>query len=125
MIGLIGPNGSRKNHVFNTISGLVPSSSGSITFEGSDTTKVKVDQLAPRSSSDISALAALSPTLGLRQYRYGSAGTHLQHGVAQHCAEDLLFTLNFANSRKRLRICSPNSIPAWRRKCLNRLKHSA
>lgn len=48
VIGLIGPNGSGKTTFFNTISGLVSSSSGSITFEGSDTTKVKVDQLAPR-----------------------------------------------------------------------------
>ncbi|UXN57457.1 ABC transporter ATP-binding protein [Phyllobacterium zundukense] len=48
VIGLIGPNGSGKTTFFNTISGLVRSSSGSITFEGSDTTKVKVDQLASR-----------------------------------------------------------------------------
>jgi branched-chain amino acid transport system ATP-binding protein len=49
--GLIGPNGAGKSTVFNMITGLIPSSSGSITFKGEDITKLPVDQVAGKGIS--------------------------------------------------------------------------
>ena len=38
--GLIGPNGAGKTTLFNTITGVIPASTGTITFEGRDITRL-------------------------------------------------------------------------------------
>jgi branched-chain amino acid transport system ATP-binding protein len=45
IIGLIGPNGAGKTTVFNAISGFFPATSGKITFEGRDITRLKADRI--------------------------------------------------------------------------------
>ena len=47
VIALIGANGAGKTTTLHTITGLIPSKSGSITFEGKDITKVPGYKLVP------------------------------------------------------------------------------
>ncbi|WP_421849762.1 ABC transporter ATP-binding protein [Oricola sp.] len=44
--GLIGPNGAGKTTVFNAISGVIPAESGSITFDGTDITKARPEDIS-------------------------------------------------------------------------------
>ncbi|HET9749810.1 MAG TPA: ABC transporter ATP-binding protein [Casimicrobiaceae bacterium] len=44
--GLIGPNGAGKTTLFNCISGVIPPSSGSVTFDGFDITGWRTDRIA-------------------------------------------------------------------------------
>jgi ABC-type branched-subunit amino acid transport system ATPase component len=44
--GLIGPNGAGKTTLFNCVSGLIPSSSGRIVFDGRDITRERPDRIA-------------------------------------------------------------------------------
>jgi branched-chain amino acid transport system ATP-binding protein len=46
MVGLIGPNGAGKTTLFNCIAGLHPVTSGRITFDGRDITKLKAYEVA-------------------------------------------------------------------------------
>ena len=46
IIGLIGPNGSGKTTLFNSIVGYHPIDEGSITFEGREISKLRVQQIA-------------------------------------------------------------------------------
>lgn len=46
IVGLIGPNGSGKTTMFNSIVGYHPIDSGSIRFEGREITKMRVPQIA-------------------------------------------------------------------------------
>lgn len=46
LLGVIGPNGAGKTTLFNALTGLVPSSAGSIYFDGRDVTNAKPHQLA-------------------------------------------------------------------------------
>jgi branched-chain amino acid transport system ATP-binding protein len=46
VLGLIGPNGAGKTTLFNAISGLVPPSSGKISFDGKNSAWPKTHQLA-------------------------------------------------------------------------------
>jgi len=46
LVGLIGPNGAGKTTLFNSIAGLHPVTSGRITFDGQDVTKLKAYQVA-------------------------------------------------------------------------------
>ncbi|MEO0005409.1 MAG: ATP-binding cassette domain-containing protein, partial [candidate division WOR-3 bacterium] len=45
LTGLIGPNGAGKTTVFNLITGMVAPSSGSISFQGKEITKMKPYQI--------------------------------------------------------------------------------
>ena len=47
VIALIGANGAGKTTTLHTITGLIPSKSGSITFDGKDITKVPGYKLVP------------------------------------------------------------------------------
>lgn len=44
--GLIGPNGAGKTTLFNAITGMLPATSGTISFEGSQITRLKPHQIA-------------------------------------------------------------------------------
>ena len=44
--GLIGPNGAGKTTLFNCISGLVPTDTGRISFEGRDITRLRPDRIS-------------------------------------------------------------------------------
>src|SRR3954453_19362214 len=46
VLGLIGPNGAGKTTLVNTICGVTPASSGVVTFDGKDITRVKTYQSA-------------------------------------------------------------------------------
>jgi branched-chain amino acid transport system ATP-binding protein len=46
VLGLIGPNGAGKTTLVNTICGVTPANSGSITFDGTDITRIKTYQAA-------------------------------------------------------------------------------
>ena len=48
IVTLIGANGAGKSTTLRTISGLVPSQSGSITFQGTDITNMPADQIVVR-----------------------------------------------------------------------------
>jgi branched-chain amino acid transport system ATP-binding protein len=46
LVGLIGPNGAGKTTLFNCIAGLHPVTSGKITFDGQDITKLRAHEVA-------------------------------------------------------------------------------
>ncbi len=46
--GLIGPNGAGKTTLFNLITGVLPTDSGDIVFEGQTTLRTKIDELVHR-----------------------------------------------------------------------------
>ena len=48
IVGLIGPNGAGKTTCFNLLSGFLPPTAGSITFNGEDITGLKPHQIAAR-----------------------------------------------------------------------------
>jgi ABC-type branched-subunit amino acid transport system ATPase component len=48
IVGLIGPNGAGKSTVINAVSGAVPATAGRVTFEGTPTKGLRMDQLALR-----------------------------------------------------------------------------
>jgi len=45
VVGIIGPNGAGKTTLFDVISGFCKPSHGSISFEGSDVTKIKMKSI--------------------------------------------------------------------------------
>src|SRR5260370_14682639 len=51
VLGLIGPNGAGKTTLVNTICGVTPANSGTITFDDTDITKIKTYQAARRGLS--------------------------------------------------------------------------
>jgi branched-chain amino acid transport system ATP-binding protein len=51
VLGLIGPNGAGKTTLVNTICGVTPANSGTVTFDGADITKIKTYQSARRGLS--------------------------------------------------------------------------
>lgn len=48
IFGVIGPNGAGKTTLFNTITGLIPPSSGALIYQGEDITKQKPYQIAAK-----------------------------------------------------------------------------
>jgi len=48
IIGLIGPNGSGKSTAFNVITGFLPATSGTITFNGENITRLPAHEVAKR-----------------------------------------------------------------------------
>ena len=46
--GLIGPNGAGKTTAFNCISGVIPPEAGRVTFDGTDITGWRADQISLR-----------------------------------------------------------------------------
>jgi branched-chain amino acid transport system ATP-binding protein len=51
VLGLIGPNGAGKTTLVNTICGVTPANSGTVTFDGADITKIRTYQAARRGLS--------------------------------------------------------------------------
>ena len=51
VLGLIGPNGAGKTTLVNTVCAVTPASSGTITFDGADITRIKTYQAARRGLS--------------------------------------------------------------------------
>jgi ABC-type branched-subunit amino acid transport system ATPase component len=48
IVGLIGPNGSGKSTAFNVITGFLPATSGTVTFNGEDITRLPAHKVAKR-----------------------------------------------------------------------------
>ncbi len=46
VLGLIGPNGAGKTTLVNTVCGVTPANSGTVTFDGADITRIKTYQAA-------------------------------------------------------------------------------
>ncbi len=46
VLGLIGPNGAGKTTLVNTICGVTPANSGTVTFDGADITRIKTYRAA-------------------------------------------------------------------------------
>ncbi len=46
VLGLIGPNGAGKTTLVNTVCGVTPANSGTVTFDGADVTRIKTYQAA-------------------------------------------------------------------------------
>ena len=46
ILGLIGPNGAGKTTLFNVVTGTYPPSTGTVTFEGRDITRLRAHQIA-------------------------------------------------------------------------------
>ena len=78
ILGLIGPNGAGKTTCFNMISGLIPPTAGSITFDGEDVTGTSPNEMALRGVgrtfqvvkpfSDLTALENVIVAMGLSDY---------------------------------------------------------
>lgn len=80
IVGLIGPNGAGKTTTFNSLCGVVHTSSGSITFDGSDITGLPPEQAAKRGIARTFQNVRLFGELSLRDnvmmgaYRSGATG---------------------------------------------------
>jgi branched-chain amino acid transport system ATP-binding protein len=61
IVGLIGPNGAGKSTLFNLVTGVFPTTSGEVVFEGKDITRMKPHQVA---SLGIGRTFQLNPLFG-------------------------------------------------------------
>jgi len=119
VLGLIGPNGAGKTTLVNTICGVTPANSGTVTFDGKDITKIKtyqaarlglartfqiVQPFAEFSALDNVAAAALfsQPGASLKSARE-AAREHLAFVGLEPQAEQSAATLTLA-MRKRLEL---------------------
>ncbi|MEL6203697.1 MAG: ABC transporter ATP-binding protein [Pseudomonadota bacterium] len=92
--GLIGPNGAGKTTVFNCLSGVIPPEAGTVTFDGTDITGWRPEQISQRGLVRTFQIARGFPKLTVLE-------TLLLHGDAQP-GEDVLTAL-FWPSRSRAR----------------------
>ncbi|ABD04856.1 ABC transporter related [Rhodopseudomonas palustris HaA2] len=119
VLGLIGPNGAGKTTLVNTICGVTPANSGTVSFDGRDITKIKtyqaarlglartfqiVQPFAEFSALDNVAAAALfsQPGASLRSARE-AAREHLAFVGLEPQADQSAATLTLA-MRKRLEL---------------------
>lgn len=116
ILGLIGPNGAGKTTLFNIITGLMPPSSGCISFLGEDITELRPHQIARRGIARtfqnirlFNSMTVLEQVL-VGQSRHAVAGAKslipLYHGKKERElveeAEELLRLFGLHDKRKRL-----------------------
>ncbi len=92
--GLIGPNGAGKTTVFNCLSGVIPTEAGQVTFDGTDITGWRPEQISQRGLVRTFQIARGFPKLTVLE-------TLLLHGEEQP-GEDVLAAL-FSPSKSRQR----------------------
>jgi lipopolysaccharide export system ATP-binding protein len=117
VVGLLGPNGAGKTTTFYMIVGLVPASSGRVSLDGADLTRLRMDQRArhgigylPQEASVFRKLTvaenilAIAEAIGVpRRERPAVVRHHLEELHLAHVAEQKAFTLS-GGERRRLEI---------------------
>lgn len=91
LVGLIGPNGSGKSTLFNLISGLYRPSSGELTFEGHDLTRLKPHEIAHlgigRTFQIVRPFEAMTAVENVRVgVLYGKTGVHASEAAGRASA---------------------------------------
>ncbi len=92
--GLIGPNGAGKTTVFNCLSGVIPAESGQVTFDGTDITGWRPEQISQRGLVRTFQIARGFPKLTVLE-------TLLLHGEEQPGEEVLAALFSPSKSRQR------------------------
>jgi lipopolysaccharide export system ATP-binding protein len=117
VVGLLGPNGAGKTTTFYMVVGLVPPTSGSVSLDGKDITKLRMHQRArqgigylPQEASVFRKLTveqnilAIVETIGVpRGERRARVQTHLEELHLTHVAQQKAYTLS-GGERRRLEI---------------------
>ena len=91
IVAIIGPNGSGKTTFYNLLTGITPSTSGSIWFEGKNITKKKPEQ--------ITKLGICRTFQNIRLFGAMSVAENIL--VARHCRTNAGLTDAVVNSRKK------------------------
>jgi branched-chain amino acid transport system ATP-binding protein len=93
IVGLIGPNGAGKTTMLNLVSGHLPSSSGSIAFEGRDITRLPVESRAA---------AGIRRTFqNLKLFREMTALENVKVGLHSEMRADIFHALARTSFQKR------------------------
>jgi len=117
VVGLLGPNGAGKTTTFYMIVGLVPATSGHVTLDGTDITKLRMHERArhgigylPQEPSIFRKLTVAENLLAIveaigvpRPERAGRVQTHLAELNLSHVATQKAYTLS-GGERRRLEI---------------------
>jgi lipopolysaccharide export system ATP-binding protein len=117
IVGLLGPNGAGKTTTFYMVVGLVPASSGRVTLDGTDITKLRMHQRArhgigylPQEASVFRKLTVEENILAIveaihvpRRERAARVKSHLDELHLTHVAKQKAFTLS-GGERRRLEI---------------------
>ena len=117
IVGLLGPNGAGKTTTFYMVVGLVPASSGRVTLDGTDITKLRMHQRArhgigylPQEASVFRKLTVEENILAIveaihvpRRERAARVQSHLEELHLTHVAKQKAFTLS-GGERRRLEI---------------------
>jgi len=84
ILGLIGPNGAGKTTVFNLTTGLLPTTGGTIRFEGRDIAGLKPHQITkyPRTKSPVGPWMWLPPRWRIKAAASSTAGAALGNIIA-------------------------------------------
>lgn len=67
IVGLVGPNGAGKTTLLNIISGIIPLTSGTVSFLGEDITGLKADRICRKGIAKTFQIAESFPNLTARQ----------------------------------------------------------
>ncbi len=67
ILGLVGPNGAGKTTLLNIISGIVPPTAGTVTFNGEDITGLKADRICRKGIAKTFQIAESFPNLTARE----------------------------------------------------------
>jgi lipopolysaccharide export system ATP-binding protein len=111
IVGLLGPNGAGKTTTFYMIVGLVPASSGRVTLDGTDLTKLRMHERArhgigylPQEASVFRNILAIVEIAGVpRRERAARVKHHLDELGLGHVANQKAYTLS-GGERRRLEI---------------------
>lgn len=67
IVGLVGPNGAGKTTLLNIISGIMPPTSGKVTFHGEDITGLKADKICRKGIAKTFQIAESFPNLSAQE----------------------------------------------------------
>ena len=99
IVGLVGPNGAGKTTLLNIISGIIPLTSGTVSFRGEDITGMKADRICRKGIAKTFQIAESFPDLSAKQcvmigVLFGK-GTSPGMDKAASVAEEYLRFVNF------------------------------